>query len=65
MFSPTIAVVMPGFVPGIHANTALPKDVDGRYNPGHDAERANRKRCVAGGPRFYHSSEITTFSPFS
>jgi hypothetical protein len=38
--------VMPGLVPGIHANTALAKeDVDGRDKPGHDKERNGVPPC--------------------
>jgi hypothetical protein len=42
--------VMPGLVPGIHVlEVAQPKDVDGRDEPGHDAEPAIEGRNYSAG----------------
>jgi hypothetical protein len=35
---------MPGLVPGIHALLDMKQDVDGRDEPGHDAERPVHSR---------------------
>jgi hypothetical protein len=35
-FGPSLSIVMPGLVPGIHVFDRSTQDVDGRNKPGHD-----------------------------